>query len=308
VSTADLLTQYETCDRKGYWAQSWQRRRLTANQMLYRAIQAGVTETEREDFGVVAGETVMDLAADPGMEMPNSHYLHASVIHHAALADTLTSALRRPEDAAWLLPEPTTLRGAPWSSSAFLDPKGTKLRQVVLATSWSDARHYREIRSWRSIGEVAAYRLPMQMAILILGQHRDGRRSSPWTKGFLHPQNHGLRFRKKAKASSEVFSEKWEQVWREDRGEIDNRTWLQAMLADDILRDVCFKIELPVPAKSELGRIGDMAARKLDRLAKTKGLPEASLSVCDLPPCPFRGCCWSEVPYDPSPKTGFVRL
>jgi hypothetical protein len=250
----------------------------------------------------------MDLAVDPGMEIPSSRYLHESVIHHAALADMLTSAVRRPKSKPWLLPAPTTLGDAPWASSAFLDPSGTKLRRFVLATSWSDSRHYQETRSWYSLGEMAAYRLPMTMVVLVIGQHRDGRRSSPWTRGFLHPQNHKLRFRKKSRSSFEVFSDKWEHVWREDRGEISTHQWLQAMLEDDILRDVSFTVDIPELSRPSQDRISTIANRKLERLAKTKKLPEPSLSVCDRPLCPFRGCCWSEEPYEPSLKSGFIQV
>ncbi len=49
-----------------------------------------------------------------------------------------------------------------------------------------------------------------------------------------------------------------------------------------------------------------MVARKLERLAKMKELLEAS--VCARPPCPFRDCCWSETPYEPGEKAGFVRV
>lgn len=308
MDTATLLTYSETCARKGAWSKDWERRRLDATTMLRQGIIAGLT-SDREDFGEAAGETIMELAENPGMEMPTSRFLHESVIHHAALADMLTTAIRQPKDKPWGVYPATQTPLGWWASSAFIRPTSPAgLLGVTLASSWNAERHYSTVRSWYGIGEVALQALPMTMVVVILGQHRDGRRSGPWTKGFLHPQNHKLRFRKKSKTSSEVFSDRWEQVWREDRGEISNRDWLQAMLEDDILRDVLFTIEILVPGKSEIGRIRDMAARKMERLEKTKSLPEASLSVCDRPPCPFRGCCHSEVPYSPSEKTGFIRV
>lgn len=307
MTTADLLTHYETCDRKGFWSKDWQRRRLDATQFLREAIRAGVTENQREDFGEVAGEKVMELAVDPGMELPPTRpHLHASVIHHAALSDALTTALRKPAAPAWTIPPTAVVNGLPWGSSAFLDPSGTRLRRVALVTSWNDDRHYSEIQSWYGMGEVVAYGLPMTMAVLVLGQQRDGRRASPWTKGFLHPQNHKLRFRKRARVTHEVFSDKWEQVWREDRGEISTREWLGAMLEDDVLRDVCFTVDIPLPDRLVQERIQDIAARKLERLTKLTERPEASMSVCQR--CPFKGCCHSETPYLPSEKGGFVRV
>jgi hypothetical protein len=311
------LTSYEICPRKGFWAQHWQRRRLDPTQMLRQAIQAGVTEAVREDFGEVAGETIMDLARDPGMELPSSHYLHQSVIHHAALADVLTTALRRPQTPAWGFPPSMVVGSLQWASSAFLEPSGAKLRQLVMPSVWNDERHWSEVRSWYALGEAAVYRLPVTLVVLILGQHRQGKRSGPWTKGFLHSQNHKLRFRKRSRTDPsgrkwerkfEVFSDRWEQVWREDRDEISTATWLQAMLEDDILRDVCFTVEVPAPEKVLRERILEMAERKLERLAKITKLPEASMSVCDRPPCQFKGCCWSVQEYEPSEKTGFVEL
>jgi hypothetical protein len=307
-TTPALLSAYETCARKGYYTQLWRPDRLTANEILLGGMKAGLMEGERKDFGEVAGETVMDLAVSPGMEMPTSRHLHDSVVHHAALADMLTSALRTPGGVPWGQPPPTRLGGLPWASNAFLDPSGAMLRRVALVSNWNDDRHYQELRSWYSLGEVVAYDMPMTIAVMVLGQHRDGRRSGPFTRGFLHPNNHKLRFRKKAKVTSETFSDRWEQVWREDRDEIGTRQWLQGMLDDDILRDVCFTIELPVPGKLQADRIRDMAARKLETLAKTTATPPPSLSVCDRPPCPFKSCCWSLEPHEPSVKAGYIVL
>lgn len=306
MSTPDLLTAYESCDLRGYWARDWQRKRLDATDMLRRAITAGVTESEREDFGQLAGETMMELAEDPGMETPSSRSIYESVVHHAALADMLTGALRKPDTKPWAIPPPTTLGGAPWASRAFLDPSGDKLRAVVLASSWGTDRHYREVQSWYALGEAAAYSLPIQLVVLRLGEQRDGRRTGTWTQGFLHPRNHKLRFRKKSRSTFESFNDRWEKVWREDRGEITNRQWMQAMLDDDILRDACFTVDIPQPSKSLLGRIQDIAARKLDTLYSLGSKPEPSLSLCQR--CQFRGCCWSEEPYPPSEKAGFVRI
>jgi hypothetical protein len=304
--TADLLSYFETCQLKGHWASSYQRRKLDPTDMLREGIKAGLisdTKTPGED----AGTRIMELAENPGMETQQSD-IYRSVFHHACLADLITDAIGAPGRRRWTLPPTGSLNGAPWSSGAFLDPSGEKLRRLVLASSWSDARHFSEVRSWYTLGEMAVYDLPMTMVVLILGPFRDGRRSGAWTKGFRHPFSHQLRFRKKSKTSSETFSDKWEKVWREDRDEISNQQWLQAMLGDDILRDVCFTVEVPALLAPARDRILEMASRKLERLATIEKDPEPSLSVCERPPCQFRGCCHSEKPYHPSKSQLFVRI
>lgn len=308
MTTADLLTATETCTRKGYWARHWQRQRLDGTEFLRRAVAAGLTEATREDFGEVAGETVMELAVEPGMEMPSSRDIHQSVVHHAALADVLTTAIRKRGSPAWGKPLPQSVGDHHWASSAFLDPSGERLRRVVLATSWSDERHYAALRSWHALGEVAIYGLPMTVVVCVLGQNRDGRRTGPWTRGFLHPKNHVLRFRKRQASTYESFSDSWEHVWREDRGEIPTSKWLQAMMDDDILRDVCFTMDLEVPGPAEQSKVRQMARAKLDRITRATKVPEAAMSVCDRPPCPFKACCWGKGETVPSESRGFVTL
>lgn len=307
-STAKLLTDFECCPLKGFWSRDWQRRRMSHTEFLYDAIRVGLTEVEREDFGVCAGEHVMNLAVTPGLETPSSHHIHDSICHLAALADTLTCAIRRPEAPAWQIPSPATLGEHLWHPSAYLDPSGSKLRRVVLVTSWSDDRHFSECRSWYGLGEVCAYRLPMTMAVCVLGAHRDGKRHGPFSRGFQHPVNHQLRFRKKSRSSSEIFSDRWGAIWREDHNEISNHQWLQSMISDDILRDVCFTVEIPVPEVAVVKRIREMAGRKMAAVHSIPEQPPPSLSVCDRPPCQFKPCCWSSQSYSPDEDGAFVSI
>jgi hypothetical protein len=79
------------------------------------------------------------------------------------------------------------------------------------------------------------------------------------------------------------------------------------MLDDDVLRDVCFKVDIPLLPNIHLSEnVRSIASRKLERLTLIGDIPEKSMSVCDRPPCPFKGCCWSEKEYEPSEKAGFV--
>lgn len=311
TSSADLLTAYELCDRKGVWSGQWRLPRLTSTEMLQRAIRVGLTTGgggELSEVGQFAGDAVMELAANPGLELPSGvHSVHQSAIHHAYLADILTQAIRKPTESPWAVPEPL---GQHWTSSALLSPSGTHLRRVVLVSAWNADRHYEEVRSWYGIGEVAMYRIPMQMIVLVVGRNIDGRRSSPWTRGFLHPQNHKLRFRKKSKSTFETFSDKWEHVWREDRDEIEAHAWMQAMLDDDILRDVCFTVDIKVPSDEECERITMLGSKRLDSLRVDASdqslLPQLRLSTCSK--CQFLKCCWSTPAFEPSEKSGYVRI
>jgi len=303
MDTAELLTAFEECPRKAFWMQSWQRSRMDASQMLQAAIRAGVT-TERKDFGEAAGEECYGLGSDPGLQ--SEHYdVHGEVIHLACIADLLVTAIRKPTDRPWGIPEPIRMgEGSLWASSAYLDHSGSHLRRVVLVSNWSDDRHYSECRSWFSLGNVCVYHLPMQLVVIVLGQSREGKRHSAWAKGLLHPVNKKLRFRKK-NAVGEPFKSSWEQIWREDHDEITTHDWLQTMLDDGVLTDLCFNVNISVPEKSACQSILDMAARKLEKLEKMKSLPDPQLTGCDWPkPCVFRVPCHA----GRSPQKGPYRI
>jgi hypothetical protein len=78
----------------------------------------------------------------------------------------------------------------------FLDPScflvGQKLRRIALVSHWTDERHYAEARSWRTLGEICVYGLPMEQVVVVLGQNRKGKRYGAWSKGFQHPQSKQL--------------------------------------------------------------------------------------------------------------------
>jgi hypothetical protein len=255
-------------------------------------------------WGALAGATVMQLAADRGLDT-TLHEIYPSVVHHSALADILVTTLRKMEDSPWEVPQPVEN----WKSSAFLSPDGSHLRRVVLVSHWTPEREESEKRSWGCLGECAVYGLPMKLAVLVIGQQRNGKRSSPWCKAFRHPANKGLRFRKKERTKSETFSDRWTQVLREDCADITTEQWLAAMMKDDVLADVGFHLAIPVPETPLRTRILDMMRTKIDHIYALKEKPEGNISSCDWPvSCAFKRCCWGAKETDPSEKNGFIQI
>jgi hypothetical protein len=306
ASTPQLLSSVETCPRKSFWARDWEANRLTPQEMVKDAIRAVLTapESNGEPFGELAGSHVIQLAGERGVET-DLHESYPSVIHHAALADLLVTTLRKPGDPPWLVPDPAQK----WMSACFISPDGLTLRRILLVSHWNSERENSEKRNWWTLGEMAAYNLPMQLIVLVIGHQTHGRRSSPWVKGFLHPINKTIRFRRKDRAKSATFNEAWTVAWREDHPEISREKWLNAMLTDDALREVCFRVDLPPLQEAMRNRILDMSKRKLDAIHALKEKPEGNLSTCFWPvPCPFHRLCWSLPEREPSEKNGFIQI
>ena len=64
MTTAELITSLESCDRRGFWGQSWRKHRISAMDMLHDAVKGGLVESERQDWGEFAGEQMFDLATN----------------------------------------------------------------------------------------------------------------------------------------------------------------------------------------------------------------------------------------------------
>jgi len=305
MNSPQLLSVYEPCNRAGIWSRDWERIKIDLEELLQAGLKEGVTTT-RKDIGEAAGERIMDISA--GREIvSNQHDIYSQVVHHCAIADIVSHAVRKPSEAPWLLPEPVGLpNGQTWHSGAYLSPDGTKLRRIALTSNWSDNKHYSFARSWFSLGEVAIYGLPMQQVTIILGQMKNGKRHGFWSHGLRHPVSKQLRFRKKIDPST-PFKSSWIEVWREDFNDISTSEWLAGMFKDGVLGDVAFTVDVPVPERDVRKKLIDLAARRLDEIYEANILPEKQLSTCDWPEvCIHRSHCHSDA--EPSGRFGFVRL
>lgn len=297
----ELLESYERCNRYGIYAREWRKIKISPQKMLMEGIREGILSDSR-DFGQTAGERCFELAVNPGLDS-KQYDLHAETVHVCSLADVVTSAIRK--DEPWTPVGPIEVgNGSIWESDAYLEQSGDALRRVVCVSSWSDDRHFSLCRSWGSLGTVCLHNLPMKIAVVLVGAHRDGRYHSHWSRGFLHPVNRKLRFRKKSDGNSK-FKDSWTQVWREDRDEITTHDWLQSMHTDGVLEDSLILVDLPVPDAAQRQKICDLAARRLDQIENTERLPEQHLSTCDWPvKCDFISPCWRED--TPNGRYGFV--
>jgi hypothetical protein len=240
----------------------------------------------------------MTLCAERGLELPNrNQHLYPSAISHAAVADMVVTAIRNQNHEVWQ-PGPDPVDS--WISSVQLDPTGTRLRRFLAVSTWSADRELYERQSWYCLGEVAHYGMPMQLVVAVLGPMVNGRRHNPWAKGLLHPQGSDLRFKLRRRSSVEGFKESWKPIYREEHDEIQRERWLGAMAMDEVLPELLFVVEIPVPEDS--AAIRKLAAHQLERMAGLRWTPPKQLSTCRNPihPCPFQACCWGQPETKPS--------
>lgn len=296
--TAHLIQTSEECERKAFFSRQWEKKKITPARMLDLGIKAGLTY-DGEDFGEEAGSVVYELGATRGLDS-EQYDVHSEVVHLASLADIISVAARKKGDKPWKSPDALE----DWKPSCFISPDGNYLRRIVTVSNWSEERQNSITRSWATLGPAAFYDLPMQIGVIITGARRDGRYHSFWSHALQHPQNKKLRFRKKNDIAK-GFKESWLECWRPDHDEIGTKEWLDAMIGDDVLRDLFFKIDMPRMEEVSRKRVMDVAKRKVDKIQNTKTLPDEQYAGCSWPTrCSFLGCCSrGDVP---NGRTGFI--
>lgn len=296
--TAAIITTDEECHRKGHWSLQWEKNKLTPARMLDLGIRAGLTYGG-QDFGEEAGSVVYELGATRGVDS-EQHDQHSEVVHIASMADIVSVAARKQGDKPWKSPDPLE----DWEPSCFISPDGQYLRRIVTVSNWGEERQTTITRSWATLGPVAFYDLPMQIAVVITGNRRDGRYHSFWSHALQHPQNKKLRFRKKNDIGT-AFKSSWLECWRSDHDEITTQAWINAMCEDDVLKDLFFKIDMPRLEEVTRRRVMDVAKRKLERIRNTKVVPDEQYTSCSFPvKCSYLSCC--NQGKEPNGRFGFI--
>ena len=102
MTSAEKLESADRCLRAPFLSRKWERRILHPTAALYRAIETGLTYSGEEDCGQVAGDALMTLAVDRGLDSPQAD-LFGLANHLAALADYITWLLR-PSGFPWEQP------------------------------------------------------------------------------------------------------------------------------------------------------------------------------------------------------------
>lgn len=299
MNSAETLLAMDRCPRAAFWGEKWEAPAVHPNEVLRRAVDAGLL-TEEDDPGQFAGDMVMTEAAERTLDIEGSQY--SCAMNLAALADIIVTAIRA-SGGPWARPADLVGKTMTWESSAFLDASGLRLRRVLLVSRWNSERFLAETNSWKGLGEVSIYQMPMTMTVALIGQSRDGKHHTPFSKGWLHPKSRTLRIRKRAGE----FDSKWIECWRES-SDFSKEFWIEQLRQDYVLNDVLFEKQINVPGQEVMSKIRHLAEKKLQRFADMTETPEPTISACWWPtPCKFaKGACWQF--REPSERTGFVRI
>ena len=198
--SSDKLVTWDLCERRFLWTGRY-RTRVPLTRALYVALDAGLRA--EKDPERVAENELLSIAANPGLDIVG-HDVYAVAMHHAKLAGIIAAALRSAWKAPWLPVENDLIDIVEWSSACY--ETGDKcIRRIALVDNWSDSRRQQEVHGWRTLGEVCALNRTILVTAVTIGQSREKRRHSAWTRCYRHPRNIGT-FRFQRKTSERILA------------------------------------------------------------------------------------------------------
>jgi hypothetical protein len=290
MTSADFDT-FDRCERRFAFEREWESRAISPLALVYAGVEAAIVSDSPEQS---AHDAILALAQTH--ELDSGENQPFMVIRHAGyLAAVVGTALQRRFGQFTPL---SPVEG--WQSSLYRADGRNHL--ISLVSHLDDDRLRGLAHSWRVVGELVRLKQPLTITTVVIGAHRGGRRHSAWSKGFLHPQNHQLRFQRRSKGSG--FSDGWEEVWREHRGEISTEEWLAGMEGDGILTELIVNREVGyrpsdqrmIAAEREM----EIIAKKMKTAPIDAPMRRSSCDETGRGACPFQSVCYSPVEVDPS--------
>ena len=309
---AASLTDFQTCSRRFILNHSYRLARWRPKLLFDTLLRRGILQlTGQRDVALVASEAKSSFllqAADPGLDLIGKDPYQASK-GWTSLLESVLHGLSRTVLPVLHDPPPTRLTSSiDWRFLAWADDSGT-LHRWVTVESWDADTLSRELHGWRTFGDLVMSSCPLVLHVVVLGQHRNGRFLSPWTRTYVHPAMPNLRWQWRKPDDT-----LWKPVQLVDQAKLDASEWVEAAWRQGALQPLLIDQQVDLPPDSVLNDTKYQLAREASDMAKlvterTSYLSEPmSRGACDLySPCHFQPVCHSPDPVQPDTSGLFLR-
>jgi len=303
ILTAASLTDLQSCSRKTLLSADWEIIHLRPKQLLDGVLRKGILAISQggDAAEVVKGARAefLQAAANPGMVTPPGVDSYKLAMDLCALLDTILRAagrmgLPRLDEH----PEIKLNSMISWQPLAFTSADG--LHRIVTIDKWSEADLARELHSWFVAGEMAATGLDMTIHVIEIGQSRNGRRASPWARGWRHPTMKNAKRIRFLHKDGTTF-QGWIPVWLADEQSLDAAEWVDAMFAEGAPGRLWHDVPVARPTEAQRGETlrqilaeGARASVLIsERRSTTWDALPMTRAACDgMVPCAWQGACY----------------
>ena len=213
------------------------------------------------------------------------------------MLDTIIHSLARTEvPEVHEVPTVTLADGIEWRTTSWTDSTGT-LHRWITVDHWGQSDLAREFHSWWVAGDISVNTAPMILHVIEIGQIREGRRASPWVRGYKHPTMPGMHIRFKRTDGSQ-FATGWKPCYLADHNEIATEVWVSQMWREGVAQERIHSLNVRCPTEADASAVKRQIVQEAQAIREAQldwtALP-MSRNACDLfVPCPFQSACYSK--------------
>jgi len=296
---ASSIQDFQSCRRKFILNSSWRlsrwRSKLLFDTLLRRAI---FSLSKGDDVATVASTAkakFLEIANDPGLDLIGKDPYQAAK-GWISLLDSVLHGLARTELPVLHDPQPVRLTSSmEWKFLSWADDSG-QLHRFLTVDVWDDEALSREMHSWRTFGDLVIGQVPLVLHVIILGQHRNGRHQSPWTRTYRHPAMPAIHWN-----FTKPEDTQWKPLYLADQNKVGMEDWIEMAWAQGAIQPLMQSMLVEQPTESvrrdTLSQIVMEASRMRELVGEDWASQPMSRGACDLyVPCPMQSICYSPAP------------
>lgn len=253
--SASKLSTLQRCPRRyriesEHVYEKWQPKALF-DALLRRGIFDLSSGADAKSATVKACTQFFNTAKSPGIDVLG-HDPYKVASDYTAMLQTVLEAVSRLElFVVQRRPNAKISDGVDWQFSGWQDQSGT-LHRWITVDKWDQDRAISEAHSWQVAGDVAVGGCPMTLHIIEIGQMRNGRRESPWSRTYKHPVI-ANRYQFKKKSGRELGGE-WTKLYFADSPDSDAKVWVDLMVRDGVIEELIKHCDIKQPSKENSNR------------------------------------------------------
>lgn len=323
ILDAHAVTSHQDCRRSYLLHLDYQRIQYRAKSLFDSQLRRAILRLSTPppppvaDICADARTAFLTAAANPGLDLPPGADPYAIAKEWCALLETIPRAIARlvlltlkPSATVQLFPS------VGWRVLANMDDSGT-LHRWITVDRWDADALAREMHGWYVFGDMAMLGAPMMIHAIEIGAVRNGRRASPWCRGWQHPHTPNLGWLRFRHADGTGFKG-WTAVHLADHAhDITPDEWVDAMWKDGeaLARVHHVLLNAPDDAVCEDTRAqllmlaSEMTQAAVERGSTTWRAVPMSRSACDgMVPCQWQDACYAPADVTDPTTTGLYRL
>jgi len=305
ILDAVSIDLWQRCRRQALLSADWKPRKWRPKALFAAVLRQAIFTVSNGGDAAAAiqdGTTrFLQEGASPGLEIPHGSNPYQLAREWVTMLSTVVRAaaklvLLMVKHAPPVMLSPTLT----WQPLSWVDDAG-QLHRWIVVDHWNEDARYRELHSWRTIGDIVMAEAPMMLHVVEIGGVRDGRLHCSWTRAWTKPAiiNGKTHFRS---PKGEVLRG-WDPFYLADHRNDDHDAWVDQMMREGEVGRLMKHVTVNVPSQAVVDDTrlqmvfeGDaLRMATLTRLHDSWRMLPMARGACDtFVPCPYQSVCYAD--------------